>query len=470
MLLTHFRHRVENRRGSRPRTARTFPCLLLVTLALLLLGSRPSAALVRAPVLLDYEIEDAPADSLPVPLRNGDTVVLRTRWTVPDSVELADRLIVTADFSRLEQPAGSTYVDRVGGGVYRIIHQIPLANTRSDSAGLVIPVRAEGPDSTTTDRRIRLCLSNHSPIHSFTEIVDRKLTPYRMGDSLFIRTAWLSQSGCSLSVTADITNIEADTTATGHRAPRVLSQSGNTFLIGYRIPLNAGELQPEGPGKIVPVTAYERGCCGRTTVRVVSIDLDTQPPPADQLHLDPLPEVTTLDSVVVSGSAQDAALVLILRDQFALVSVVPDSASGRFRGVIPLLPGLNEIQVRAEDIAGNSTPLVPTNALIVARVDRADLAVGFPFSRRDRVGRIDDDISLRDPIGMSLITIRIFNLEGDCVYEETSPGPRQHLSFHWNGDNRSGERAPQGYYLVRAEWHDGEGQARNMTRGLLLRD
>ena len=73
---------------------------------------------------------------------------------------------------------------------------------------------------------------------------------------------------------------------------------------------------------------------------------------------------------------------------------------------------------------------------------------------------------------MDRVVVRIFSLEGDCLWEER-PDPTEQLRdfrFHWAGTNRAGDRAPQGYYLVRAEWRDPAGKARSITKGLLLRD
>lgn len=444
-----------------------------VSLGILSLGTLsfvvPEAkAQVRAPVLLDYAFEDSLPDGSAAPLRDGDTLVFLTRWTVPDSVEMADSLEVTADFSRLEQGAsGSTYVEPLGGGVYRFIHQIPLENTRSDSAGLVVPVRAQGPDSSRTDRRIRVCLSNHPPVHLISELVNPKQAPYHNGDTLLVRSVWVSESGLPLKIDADMSNVEADS-AVG-TPPRVSQQAGGVFLIHLRIPLDVGDLQPEGPDKLIPIIATEIGGCGRSVERSIFIDLDTHAPPYEGLSIDELPNVTTSDSLVITGTAEGAAVVVVLRDLANLARVRPD-AGGRFRAVIPLPLGVNGIQIRAEDEAGNTTLFYPTNAISVTRVSGAELLVGEPYSRRDRRSEIEDDISLFDPSGMGSITVRVFNLEGDCVFESAAPGPQSQFSVHWGGEDQSGRRLPQGYYLVRATWNSASAGRQDIVRGLLLKD
>jgi hypothetical protein len=425
-------------------------------------------AAVAPPVLLRYSFEDSLPDGTAPPLRNGDTVIMRTYWIVPDSTVLSDSLTVSADFSRLERETpGPTYVERLGGGVYRLIHQIPFENTRSDSAGLIVPVRAATPDTSITDRRIRLCLSNHPPRPGRSEILAPKTAPYRMGDSLRIRMSWWSESRLPLRITADMSSIEADT-AIGNN-PKTSQEGDSTFVISYRIPLDVADLQPEGPAKVIPIIASEIGGCGQTTDRSIRIDLDTTAPPADSLSMNPLPLVTTRDSLAVSGSSRGAFRVLVLRDRFALAVVRPDEF-GRYHAVISIDYGVNRIQVRAEDEAGNSTPLTPTTAVVVTRVKGAELTIGTPYSRKDKGSEVEDDIVLRDPDGLQSATIRILNLEGDCLYEAAAPDPRQEFGFHWTGVDAGGSRAAQGYYLVRAAWATGSGQRRSLTRGLLLKD
>jgi hypothetical protein len=227
---------------------------------------------------------------------------------------------------------------------------------------------------------------------------------------------------------------------------------------------------PDGLGKHVGITARDAGC-GETTVDFWPIDVDTQPPDAGGLVLDPLPLVTTADSIAVTGFAPNAAVVLIYRDLSVKDVVEPDSLTFAFRSRIALLPGENRIQIKAEDVSGNPTPLFPESPVLVQRAGEATLNIGTPYSRDDRSGIRGDDIRLLDATGMEQVFLRVFSLEGDCLWEERSgPGRALEFGFHWNGRDRTGRRAPQGYYLVRANWRDGSGHARVLNQGLLLRD
>lgn len=85
---------------------------------------------------------------------------------------------------------------------------------------------------------------------------------------------------------------------------------------------------------------------------VWSFGLDTQVP---ELHLEPLPMVTTNSTVVIRGRASDpwlASLTIQGRD------VVMDD--GNFSVTVRLWPGLNDIVVEARDLAGNLRRLIRT--------------------------------------------------------------------------------------------------------------
>jgi hypothetical protein len=264
-----------------------------------------------------------------------------------------------------------------------------------------------------------------------------------------------------------LSQIVRDTSAIQFRTVRL---GGSAYQTHFRLPFSTDDLMPDAFGKHIPVTAEDAGC-GRTTVDVIQIDLDTVPPDETGLALDPQPEVTTEDSLTVTGRAPGSAVVQIYRDLSEKDTVEPDSVDGSFRSRIPLAIGENRIQIKGRDLAGNPTPIFPTSAIVVTRVNGATLAVQSPYSREDRSGVLADDIRLLDPDGMEDASIRIFNLEGDCIWEASSPGGRTAgFGVHWDGHDRAGRRAPQGYYLVRGEWRDAHGKSRALHHGLLLRD
>jgi hypothetical protein len=247
------------------------------------------------------------------------------------------------------------------------------------------------------------------------------------------------------------------------------------FVLSYTLP-ELKYLQPSGRGKVIPITAFDSGC-GVSSDLSLHIDLDSDSLRTTELQWDPLPDVTSRDSIEVTGQApHDAVVVYVLRNLSTQGGAIvePDSATGRFSAVIGLRPGSNKIYFRAEDIAGNSTRIVPTNGISVTRVSAAGLTVQTPYSRQETVqeGKTLEDIMLRDPDGMIDASIRIFNLEGDCVWsEDAGPEVRREFGFHWNGESRAGgERAQQGYYIVRAQWRTASGRLQHTAQGLLLRD
>lgn len=408
------------------------------------------------------------------PLTRLDTVEILTLWEVPERPAAADSLEVTGDFSRLNplDPAAREVRGRPRpGGYYALTYTLPGVVTRADSSHLVIPLTARlGSEATSTDRRIEVCLSNRPPEHLASRIVRPKERPYRTGDSLVVETVWRASEGLLMDgVRLDLSAILLDPGAVEPRVERVGEDAEGIFLLRYRLPLGADAFLPGGAQKPVGVIGADRGC-GVTAVDVFRLDIDVVAPSDDGLSLDPLPSVVTSDSVEVAGRAEGCAFVLIYRNRFALEVVPADSVDARFRSTIPLLRGENEIQIRGEDLAGNGTTIFPIPAAIVTRLGSPALTVAHPYSRRD-LTRGSDDISLRDPAGMTGARIRVFNLEGDCLWEERASidGARE-LIFHWTGRDREGERAPQGYYLVRAEWTSGTGKSESRTSGLFLKD
>lgn len=433
----------------------------------------PAAGEGLLPALDSYRFlaPDTLPDGSPRPLRAGDTIEIFSRWVVPDSAALADSLTVTADFSQLEPGVGgndAVRARREPGGIYRAVYTLGLAESRSDTSGIQIPLTATGPTGTHTDRRIEVCLSNHPPLHRLTSILNPKGAAYRTGDSLVIETVWATRFRSPLRLTADFSQIVADT---AEARPRVVRLGESVYRIFWRLPFDRELMLPDGSGKHVPILARDAGCGETWSDVLLPLDIDTEPPDPAALFLDPLPTVTTAESLRVAGRAPGAVVVLVFRDLSVKGIAEVDSLTGAFSATIALAQDENRIQIKAEDLAGNPTPLYPSTPVLVTRVAGAVLQVSAPYSREDRIGVTSDDIRLRDPSGMEDARVRIFNLEGDCLWEQAfGPGKVMERVFHWPGRDRSGARAPQGYYLVRGEWRDGGGRARSLTQGLLLRD
>jgi hypothetical protein len=449
--------------------------LLFVLLGLMVVAFPAIPA--ESPVLLRYQFlsPDTLPDGHPRPLVRDDTIILLTTWEVPDSTQLADSLTVTGDFSRIDPgiPANRT-VPAIyeGGRRYRVTYPLSGAVSRRDSIGIRIPLVAalsHGHTGLTEDRRVEVCLSNHPPRHVGSQILRPKDGPYRSGDSLVIETSWHSDDGLPMQVTASFAEID-----TFHVVTHGSDRGSGVFVIRYRLPLSKDQMLPDGSNKVIPITAQDAGC-GVTTSDSLRIDTDTEPPPVNEIRIDPLPAVTTAESLLVSGVAPQSAIVLFIRNKTQRGDPVPaDPTTGRFAGMLELVFGENKIQVRGEDAAGNSSlPYPPSpGGVIVTRVTGEQLDIGAPYSRIDNPADTIDDISLRNPDPMEGVAVRIFNLEGDCLWEEraAATGEIFDFRFHWTGTDRGGERAPQGYYLVRAEWRTPGGKSGSITKGLLLRD
>lgn len=423
----------------------------------------------KRPVLLRTAVADSLPDGKPAPVRRGDTIRITTWWTVPDTTaSIADSLEVAADFSSLDGDLpGITQVMRLAGqtGAYMIHHYMADGIGRPDGPDVRVPITAMGPTGFTNDTSLRICLSNRPPLHLETMILDPKPAPYRMGDSVRIVTRWHSEDGLPLSIRADLSNILVDP---GAVTPRVTQSGDSTFILRFRIPLSGDNLHEDGARKWIPLTCRDSGC-GVTVDRSLAIDLDTQPPPSEGLFLNPLPEVTERDSILVSGEAPDAAFAYILRDRTVRAEVVPDPDTWRFEAKISLAMGRNVIQARSGDEAGNSTPLTMP-PMVVYRVEGAVLSIPAPYSRKNVPADTEDDIVVRDPVGIRDVRIRIFTLEGDCVAESAGENPGLRYAWHWDGQAADGRRASQGYYIVRAEWTDVNGSRKQAVKGLLLKD
>lgn len=430
----------------------------------------------KPPTLIDYRflLPDTLPDGELRPLTSEDTVTLLTRWEVRNSPQLRDSLTVTADFSRLDPgvPGNQAELARwLGDGRYEVTYPLSGLVSRRDSSGIRIPVSAAALSGqlTITDRRIEVCLSNGPPVHTGTRVVDPsdgpRNAPYRSRDSLVIETTWRSPDHLPLTITASFSQVD-----TLGAIARGSIHGEDTYLIRYRFPLSADQMPPNGTYTI-PITARDTGC-GQTTTDTIRVETDTEAPSVDLMQIDPLPAVTTADSVFVGGSAPGCVVILLMRDKLTQEIVACDPITGRFGGMLALLPGENKIQIRGEDAAGNSTLPYPTSnaAPIVTRVQTAQLDVGTPYTRKDDPLDTADDIVLKNPEPMDGATMRIFNLEGDCLWDQRTDQATRRFSFHWTGTDRAGDRAPQGYYLVRAEWREPGGKVRSLTKGLLLRD
>ncbi len=479
--------------------------MVILVLAAALPSGTPGTARAQeepiyTPVLLEAAFEDTLSDGS-LPLRNGDTFHVNVRlglapdttkpWTPEEQALLADSLEITLDSSELDTgSAGPTHIERRGGGWYRITHAVSADNPRPDTTGIALKIevaaRPKIGAATLQGPRLRVCLSNHPPVHLTSRILNPKVdidglpVASRMGDSLRIESRWSSPDGLPLQAYLDLSNIVSDENL--WHLP-MQAATPNVFSARVRLPLNEDVYHPDGPGKKLLIHCYEGivengilhlAGCGRTTDQSLSVDIDVTRPDTAlvALRLDELPQVTTEKQLVVSGhvNPQESFIVLILRNRTLEGVARPDSATGAFRDTLELRPGRNEIQARVEDRSKNTTPLSP--AIVVTLVEGAELDITAPYSRRLSTSGSRSLIVLRHPDGMIDPALRIFNLEGDCVYQESAPaGRRMEATFQWEGvTSDDGRRLPQGYYIVRGEWTEASGGRKSLTRGLVLKD
>jgi hypothetical protein len=405
------------------------------------------------PVLLEFARLDTLDDGRPRSLRNGDTIRIWTRWD-------RDSLLVSADFFALAPDAEPAFVEDLGGGEHKIIFTIPVENHVSDASGIPVPITAEDQRGrVTTDNSVRVCLSNHPPLFLASRIAEKR-DVYTRGDTLRMVSAWQSTNfpASLLKVSADVSAIEPATADTTF--PATFDADADSFFVEYRIPFNRDLLGPDSHSITVPLVCRDPGC-GITYDYSNVIALDATPPDSVPV-LDPLPAETNEDSILVRGSSTGATLVGLLTFGTFRSFVAPDSLTGRFEGSVVLTPDReNRITAVAEDEVGNRT--VQSEPRFVKQVSTRSMEIPQPFTR-------GGEIIVRDPGGIERLSVRLYDLEGVCLQEWTVPGPVLEQSFTWDGRDRNGDRARQGYFLLRAEWRDASGRSRNLTEGLILKD
>ena len=406
------------------------------------------------PVLLEWRFE-GPGDLIDDELvvHNGETVRLITRWDRED-------LALSADFfSIAPEDTARAFVEELGGGEYRIVYQIPADNPAPDGSGRAITLIAEDErGERTIDESVRLCLSNSPPVLLESRI-DPLLPLYTRGDTVRVVSRWSSALGTTnMTVGLDVSEIQPGFSGLV-QATREGAAGADSFVALFRIPFQREQVAMDGPGLALPLVGRDAGC-GIVRDEVLRFDLDVTPPSQLPL-LDPLPAQTSADSIRVTGVAPEAALVGVLSFSTFRTFVAPDSA-GRFAGTIELLPDRpNPITVLSEDAVGNRT--LQTEAVRVLQVSGAALAVPTPFTR-------GSEILLRDPRGLREVTVRLFDLEGSALREWRLDAGGLEQGFVWDGTDANGDRARQGYFLLRAEWTRDDGSRSETVVGLVLQD
>ena len=404
------------------------------------------------PVLLEFARLDTLDDGSGRPLENGDTFRIWTRWN-------RDGLAISADvFELAPEDTVAPHVERVGVGEYTVTYRVPPDNPRPDGSNIRICLIAQDQDGEiATDCSIRVCLSNHDPVHIKSYLRDARHA-FRGGDTLHIVTLWESPSGLPLRVGADASRLQPSLGDSLLPA----REENDSLLIIYRIPTAEEDRGEDGMGIVIPIIAREIGGCGFGEYRAVRMTLDTTPPDTAAPVVDPLPAETMEDSVLVSGQTTPEAHQIALTREGVFQRYVGLDETGRFAGMLALLPDRpNQIRVWAEDSLRNRTQ--SSEPQIVIQVKSRRIFFEEPFVS-------GSDLQIQDPSGVHDLRLRIFDLEGTLLREWSYAGASFLREVPWDARDQDGNRLSSGYYLVRAEWRNGEGAARESTEGLILRN
>jgi len=425
-----------------------------------------ASARAQGTLMLSWRQTDPARDGVALPLRNGDTLRIVTEWN-------RDSLDISIDCGAIS--SGTTQVERIAARQYLIVHQIPLDRPGRDAANLpvVITASAPGDSAAVIDSSPRVCISNHPPTPSRVFLVNPPPFGYTARDSVRIASKWASPDSTELLVTGDFSAIQPNFKP---ESVRLRFLSGTAFgdspdavyyEVSYRIPGTLFSVDEpdgrvhDGKGFIIPIVATDPGC-GLTEDRSISIDLDSTPPSAAPV-LDPLPSETTMDSLLIGGTAA-AAVRVAINDNGEITRIPVDTLTHRFEGWIHL-QGLPDRQHRiygkSEDAVGNGSTPSPT--YLITQVATPGFIIPRPY-RRDRT------IVFRRPTGFRDLEIRLFDLEGSCLRRWTSENNLD-FRFEWDGLDAKGVRAGQGLYLLRASWIGAlDGRTHDETTTIVLRD
>lgn len=404
------------------------------------------------PALLEFARLDSLDDGRGRPLENGDTFRLWTRWT-------RDDLAISVDvFELAPDDTVAPHVERVGVGEYTISYRVPPDNPRADGSDIPICLIAQDQDGEiATDCSVRVCLSNHDPVH-VTSYLRETRDAFRGGDTLHIVTLWESPSGLPLQVGADVSRLQPS--LVDSLLPS--REENDSLLIVYRIPTSEEDRGEDGVGIVIPIVAREIGGCGSGEYRALRMTLDTTPPDTAAPVLDPLPAETMDDSIRVSGQTTPEAHQVALTREGVFQRYVGVDGTGRFSGMLALLLDRpNQIRVWAEDSLRNRTQSSDPQVVIQVRTRRILFEEPFVSGA---------SLTVQDPSGVIDLRLRIFDLEGTLLREWSYSGAAFLQELAWDARDQDGNRLASGYYLVRAEWRDGVGSARESTEGLILRN
>ncbi len=383
-------------------------------------------------------------------VREGDLLVIESRW---DSAGY----LLHADLTGLDRGAGGqAAVTDSGGGIYSLRYRVGPLGGLPDSS-VTVPITAVNRlGDSFTDRTLRICrnLSTPPPYHVSSAVRNNRVR-FHIGDSLIVHTRWGSPTGLPITIEADYRRMVPTFVPSQATVTEV---SPDSFEVIYRLPLDKGLFVPDGAGIILVLVGSDPLC---STVRdsTLRITIDNTGP-SSAPHLDTLPKEWNHPQLTVTGTAADAVLVVIMRNQQHRYTGPVEEGTGRFSVDLDLDPGPNTLSGWSEDDIGNKSFSGPTETVLY--VTGRSVVYPTPF-------RPMDEFVVKNEGGLTEISLRIYNLEGDQVVELRQTGSTLEASLVWDGRDRDGDLAQPGYYLVRARSVEANGRTREEVLPLLFR-
>jgi hypothetical protein len=382
-------------------------------------------------------------------VRNGDTVRISSIW---DSTTVA----VAADFTELDGGVGQQTSTSLGDGNFEILYTPRPMDAYEDSLVVIPVVGANALGDTFMVRTLKIARNLRTPPPRLLEPprIDSERTTFHPSDDLIIVSRWESPAGRSFKVEGLFGNLAPAYKPTD---ADVSYRDPDTVVVVYRIPARE-KLAPDGANIHIGVLARD-DLESVTRYEELTIDLDSEAPPSAPVF-DLLPAETNRPSLLVSGTAQGAYHVALVRDNVLRTYVLVDSLTGRFSETIELSPGSNKIGGWAEDEVGNKT--VTSTSQIVRYIADRSTVYSTPF-------RPGEEIVVADGGGLKEVIVTIFNLEGDAVVRLEQTGSFFETRLKWDGRDGNGESAQPGYYLMRVHRVTQDGQTSDEVLPMLLR-
>jgi hypothetical protein len=438
---------------------------------------------------------DSTSSETPGVVRLGRETAIRVRtyWTnvAPESCN------VRADFHPVDSlAAGPTWgtrcedlVETGDGGPetwygWEIEHRLSPGNPRADGDAIVVPITAHDARTgiETTTSSLEFCLSVNPPRHRWTRVIDDDPNRFvthdegdtsnvyylvRNGSTVYLQTSWESLNR-PLTMRADFSRADRD--FLDWYVERWLIDSLSTATVAtygimYRLSTEAccdpGQSRYPLP---VRITVSDTGCGLDSTSVLLEMDVDG---PEGSPRLDPVGADAVADTVVVSGLAPAGSADALARvehadaDSTSSVALALD-AGLRFRGAVPVLPGVNRLTVYGRDGVGNLSS--PSAVREITRVtEEWTFRIPKPFRPGNR-------FVLESRRGWSHLSAAVFSLEGDRLRAWEEPG--QPLSYHadlaWDGRTPTGEAARPGPYLLRIRVTEARGGVTEEVRAFVL--